>query len=116
MFCSLQGFLGNSAQSLGKDATLSDMLQMIDEHYGVVMMFDVLSKELYSLKQGLGEKVTEFGVHLSQQVQIFHLEYPGRMRSKHIGKMKHDHFYEGLNPKYWHMLANKVDGENPTGY
>ena len=53
VFCSLQGFLGDLAQSLGKDATLSDVLQMLDEHYGVVMTFDALSKVLYSLKQGL---------------------------------------------------------------
>ena len=52
------------------DAILSDILQMLDEHYGVIMMFDALSKELYSLKQGLGEKVAEFGVCLSQQIQV----------------------------------------------
>ena len=44
IFCSLQGFPGDLAQSLGKDATLSDILQMWDEHYGVVMMFDALSE------------------------------------------------------------------------
>ena len=30
--------------------------------------------------------------------------------------MKHDHFYEGLNPKYQQMLAHKVDGEHPASY
>ena len=70
VFHSLQGFLGNLAPSLGKDATLRDVLQMLDEHYFVVMTFNTLSKELYSLKQGLGEKVAEFRVHLLQQVQI----------------------------------------------
>ena len=116
IFYSLQGFSGNLAQSLGKDATLSDILQMLGEHYGVVTMLDALSKELYSLKQGLGEKVAEFRVHLSQQVQILQLEYPGRPWPKHVEEMKHDHFYEGLNPKYQHMLACKVHGENPAGY
>ena len=33
------------------------------------MMFDTLSKELYSLKQGSGENVAEFRVCLSQKVQ-----------------------------------------------
>ena len=55
VFHSLQGFMANLAWSLGKDATLSDVLQMLDDHYGVIMMFDALSKELYSLKQGFGE-------------------------------------------------------------
>ena len=52
IFCSLQGFLGDLARSLGKDATLNDVLQMLDKNYSVVMMFNTLSKELYSHKQG----------------------------------------------------------------
>ena len=75
------------------------------------MTFDVLSKELYSLKQGLGDNVAEFGVHLSQQVQILQSEYPGGIQTKHMEKMKHDCFYEGLSPQYWQMLAYKVDGK-----
>ena len=30
--------------------------------------------------------------------------------------MKWDHFYKGLNPEYWQMLANKVDSENFAWY
>ena len=96
---SLQGFSGDLARSLGKNATLNDILQTLDEHYGVVMMFDTLSKELYSLKQRSGENMAKFGVQLSQQVQILQLEYPGRMQDKDIEEMKWDHFYEGLNPE-----------------
>ena len=88
---------------------------MLDEHYGVVMIFKTLSKELYSLKQGLGENVVEYGVHLSQQVQILQLEYPGRIWPEHVEKMKHDFFYEGLNPQYQQMLTHKVHGENWAG-
>ena len=62
------------------------------------MMHDTLSKELYSLKQGSGENVDEFGVCLSQQVQILQWEYPGRIQQEYIEEMKWDHFYEGLNP------------------
>ena len=79
-------------------------------------MFDTLSMELYPLKQGLGEKVAEFGVHLTQQVQILQSQYLGRIQPKHVEEMKHDCFYEGPNPKYQHMLAHRVDGENPTGH
>ena len=67
IFCSLQGFPGDLAWNLGEDDTLSDVLQMLDEHNGVIMTFNILSKELYSLKQGLGENVAEYGVQLSQQ-------------------------------------------------
>ena len=84
IFQSLQGFLCNLARSLGEDATLSDILQMWDEHYDIVMMFDTLSKELYSLKQGLGENVAEFRVCLLQQVQILQSEYPGRILPEYM--------------------------------
>ena len=84
--------------------------------YGFVMIFDTLSKELYSLKQGLGETLTEYGMCPLQQVQILQLEYPGRIWPKHLEKIMPDCFYEGLNPKYQWMLAHKVDGENPAGY
>ena len=115
IFMSLWGFLGDLARSLGEDATLTDILQMLDKHYGVVMTFDALSKELYSLKQDSRENVAEFRVCLSQQVQILQLEYLGRIQ-QHIEEMKQDHFYEGLNPKYQCMLAHKVDGKHPTSY
>ena len=86
------------AKSLGGDAILSDILQTLDEHYGVVMMFDALSKELYSFKQGSGENVAEFGVCLSQQVQILQSEYPGRIHPEHIEEMRCDYFYKALTP------------------
>ena len=84
VFHSLQRLLGNLAQSLGKDATQSDVLQTLDEHYGVVMMFDALSRELYSLKQGVGENVAEFGCVC-----------PGRSR------YSSESTWEGFSPNVW---------------
>ena len=92
------------------------MLQILDKHYGAVMMCNAHAKELYSLKERLGENVAEYRVHLLQQVQILQLEYPGRIWPKHMEEMKHDHFCEGLNPEYWQMLAYKVYGKNAAGY
>ena len=85
VFRSLQGFPEDLARSLGEDATLGNVLQMLDENYGVVMTIYILSKELYSLKQGMGENVGEFGVLLSQQVQILQMEYPSRIQQEHGG-------------------------------
>ena len=110
---SLKRFPGDLARSLGKATTLNDVLQTLDEHYGVVMTFNALSKELYSLKQGSGENMAEFGVHLSQQVQIFQSDYLGRIQWEHIDEMR---FHEGLNPEYQWMSAHKVDGEHPARY
>ena len=113
IFWSLQGFPGDLARSLGEDATLTDHLQMLNEHYSMVMTFDTL---FYSLKQGSWENVVQFGVHLLQQVQILQLEYPERIQQEHMEETKWDCFYEGLNHKYWCMLAYKVDGEHPASY
>ena len=74
IFHSLQIFLGNLVRSLGEDAALNDVLQMLEKHYGVVMMFNTLSKELHSLRQGSNEYIAKFRVHLSQQVKILQLE------------------------------------------
>ena len=73
---------------------------MLDKHYGIKMTFDTLSKELHSLRQGSSENVAELAVHLLQQVQMLHLEYPGRIQPEHVEEMKCDCFYEGLNPEY----------------
>ena len=81
-----------------------------------MMTFDALSKEHISLKQGIGENVAEFGVHLSQKVQILQMEYPGRIWWEHMEEVKRDCFYEGLNPKDQWMLAHKVNGDNPVTY
>ena len=116
VFWSLQGFPGDLSRSLGEDATLINVLKTLDKHYGVMMMFDTLSMELYSLKQGSGKNVAEFSMHLLQQVQILQSEYPGRIQQEHMEEMKWDYFYEGLNSKYWHILAHKVDGKHATSY
>ena len=64
------------------------------------MMFDTLKKELYSLKQGSSENVAEFGLCLLQHIQILKSGYPGRIQAEYMDEMKHDHFYEGINPEY----------------
>ena len=89
---------------------------MLNEHYGIVMMFNALSKELYSLKQESGKNIAKFGVCLSQQVQILQSKYWGRIQQEHIKEMKRDHFYEGLNPEYQLMLAYKVNSKHPSSY
>ena len=71
VFQSLQGFLRDLARSLGKDFTLNDVLQTFNEHYGIVMMFNALSKELYSLKEGSGENMTEFWVTCNSRSKYF---------------------------------------------
>ena len=96
----IAGVPGRPARSLGEDATLSDILLKLDEHYGIVMMFNALSTELHSLQQGSGENVAQFRVCFSHHDQILQSEYLGRIKQEQVEEMKQDHFYEGLNPKY----------------
>ena len=66
---SLQGFPGDLARSLGKDATLNDALWMLDEHYGIVMTSNVPKVRSFILSsREWGENVADFRVCLSQQV------------------------------------------------
>ena len=116
VFRSLQGFPGDLARSLGKVATLGDVLKMLDEHYGVVMTFDALIKELYSLKQGMGENVAKCEVCLSQQLQILQTDYTSRIQQEYVKEVRQDCFYKGLSPEYEWMLAHKVNGENPATF
>ena len=118
IFWSLQGFPGNLARNLGEDATLTDILQMLDEHYGMVMTFDTFARRSIPSSKVPGRiwPSAKFGVCLAQQVQILQSEYPGRIQQEHVEEMKQDHFYEGLNPDYQCMLAHKVDGKHPTSY
>ena len=116
VFRSLQGFPGDLARSFSEDTTLGNVLWMLDKHCGVVMTFNALSKELYSLKQGMGENVAEFRVCLSQQVQILQMKYPNRIHKEHVEEVKWDPFYKGLSPGYQQMLAHKVNSKNPVTY
>ena len=88
---------------------------MLHEHYGIMMTFDTLSKELYFLKQGMRENMAEFGVCLSQ-VQILQMKYPSRIQQEHVEEVKQDQFYDGLNPKYKWKLDDRVNGENNVTY
>ena len=97
IFQSLQGFPGDLSRSLDEDATLTDILQTLDKHYGMVMIFDTLSKEFYSLKQGFRENVAEFGVCLSQQVQILQ-SVPRKDRTGQCGGDEMRSFLQGSEP------------------
>ena len=111
MYHSLQGFPEELAQSLGEDATLQEVLRMLDEHYGVVMTIDALNKELYMLCQGYQVDVSTYGVQLAQHVKIIQTEFPRCIRDEHLEGVKHDYFYKGLKEEYQVMLGHKMEDE-----
>ena len=44
--------------------------------------------------------MAEFRAHLSQQVQVLQIEYPGKLQQEKVEEVKWDCFYESLNPEY----------------
>ena len=80
VYQSLQSFPRELARSLGKDATLQEVLWMLDEHYGVVMTFDVLNKELYMLHQGYQEGCLSMVYSLHGMSRSFKLSFQMHQR------------------------------------
>ena len=110
---SLQGFLGGDlAGSLGKNATLNDVLQTLDEHYGMVITFDTLSKEVYSSSKDQGECSQIEGVPVAAGP-----EAPVRVSGKdptgaHRGDEERS-LLRGPEPQIPTMLAHKVMANIP---
>ena len=116
IFRLLEGFPGDLARSLDKDATLTDVLQTLDEHYGVVMIFNTLSKELYSLKQTSGENVAEFGMHLSQRSRYSSQSIQEGSKRSMWRRWNEAISMRGLNLRFRCMSAHKVDGDDLISY
>ena len=61
VFCSLQGYPGELARSLGTDITLDGIIAILDEHYNNVKTLDALNQELFQLQMGKKESVSSGG-------------------------------------------------------
>ena len=111
-FKCLQGSPGDLVKSLREDTTLGNILWMLDEHYGIVMTFNALSKKLYPTSREL-ERMwlsLEYICHNRFRYSRW------KIQQEHMEEVKWDHFYEGLSPKCQQMLAHMVNGENPVTY
>ena len=73
---SLQGYPRELVQSSGTDITLDDVLTILDEHYNNVNALDALNQELFQMRMADKEMVLNWGVHLSQQLQILAASFP----------------------------------------
>ena len=93
---SLQGYLGELVWSSGNDITLDDVLTILDEHYNNVKALDALNQELFQMRMADKEKVSDWGVHLSQHLQILAASFPDRFPPDCVAKLKRDRFYGGL--------------------
>ena len=73
---SLQGYPGELVQSSGTDITLDEVLTILDEHYNNVKALDALNQELFQMRMTDKGTVLDWGVHLSQHLQILAASFP----------------------------------------
>ena len=74
-------------RSLGEDVTLGNVLQMLDEHYDIMMTFNALSNELIpsSRKQERIWLSLKYAVTTSSNTPE---GYPGRIQQEHVEEVK----------------------------
>ena len=65
---SLQGYPGKLVQSSGTD--------ILDKHYNNVKALDALNQELFQMRMADKETVSDWGVCLSQHLQILAASFP----------------------------------------
>ena len=73
---SLQGYPGELVWSSGTDITFNEVLTTLDEHYNNVKALDTLNQELFQMRMADKETVSDWGVHLSQHLQILAASFP----------------------------------------
>ena len=73
---SLQGYPGELVQSSGTDITLNEVLTILDKHYNNVKTLDTLNQELFQMRMADKETVSDWGVCLSQHLQILVASFP----------------------------------------
>ena len=102
---SLQGYPGELVQSSGTDITLDDVLTILDEHYNNVKALDALNQELFQMRMANKETVSDWGICLSQHLQILAASLPDQFPPDHVAKLKTDHFYGRLPKRLKVMVA-----------
>ena len=102
---SLQGYPGELVWSSGTDITLDEVLTILDEHYNNVKALDALNQELFQFRMADKETVLDWGVHLSQHLQILAASFPDRFSPECVVELKRDWFYGRLPKRLKAMVA-----------
>ena len=113
---SLQGYSGKLVWSSGTDRTLDEVLTILDEHYNIVKALDALNQELFQMRMADKEAVLDWGVCLSQHLQILVASFPNRFPPEHVAELKRDHFYGRLPKRLKAMVAYLEAGPKVRTY
>ena len=102
---SFQGYPGELVWSSGTDITLNKVLTILDEHYNNVKALDALNQELFQMRMADKERVLDWGVHLSQHLQILVVSFPDLFPLEGVAEPKRDRFYGRLPKRLKAMVA-----------
>ena len=113
---SLQGYPRELVQSSGTDIILNEVLTILDEHYNNVKALDALNQELFQMRMADKETVLDWGVHLSQHLQILVASFPDRFPLEHVAELKRVCFYGRLPKRLKAMVAYLKAGPQVRTY
>ena len=100
-----QGYPGKLVWSSGTDITLDGILTILDEHYNNVKAIDALNQELFQMRMADKETMSDWGICLSQHLQILAASFPDRFPPEHVAELKRDQFNAGLPKRLKAMVA-----------
>ena len=80
-------------------------LTILDEHYNNVKALDALNQELFQMRMTDKETVSDWGICLSQHLQILAASFPDQFPPDCVAELKRDHFYGGLPKRLKAMVA-----------
>ena len=113
---SLQGYPADLVRSLGTDITLDDVPVILDEHYNNINALDALNQELFQLRMGKKETVSDWGLDLLRHLQVLVASFPECFLPDHVTKLKWDHFYSGMPKRLKAMVAYLKPSTNEKTY
>ena len=70
-----------------------------------VKALDTLNQELFQMRMANKETVSDWGIHLSQHLQILVASFPDQFPPEHVAELKRDWFYGGLPKSLKAMMA-----------
>ena len=99
-----------------KMASPNEILENMDELYGVKMTFQVLSAALCGLQQRPNESCRDYYDHMVQITVLLceRHRHSNRFRPGELTRMTKEYFYSGLHPEHCSIVAHLKDRPNAS--
>ena len=114
---SLVGSPGSYVRSLGTDFDLDQLLEKLDEYFGLATSNDTLHSTFFLMSQRPDEKVGAFGLRLETHLNVLQRKCPGSLGTpEEANQVLRDRFFNGVHERLRSKLIHKVDRDNPAPY